>query len=138
MVKNKHVTDRASEALDDAAKPLKKRDEPGIIGPSTNAATNMLIADVAFRAVSRLARNSLHKSVLKTKYSSDKAKRIVENRSIGSTLALYGLSKLATRSVPGALLVSGGLLAKTLYDRGGSKRKARRKGEEQLDMMAAE
>ena len=138
MKQHKHITDKASDVLDDVAQPLKKRDEPGLVGPSTNPATNMLIADIAMRAIGRLTRNTLHKTVLQTRYGHNKAARIVENRSIGSTLALYGLSKIATRSVPGALLVSGGLLAKTLYDRSGSKRRARRHGEKELDMMAAE
>ena len=38
----------------------------------------------------------------------------------------------------GALLVGGGLLAKTLYDRGLSRREARRRGEELLDKTTEE
>jgi hypothetical protein len=138
MSKNRHVTDRASDALSGPTQALTKRDEPGVLGPSTNPATNMLIADVALRAVSRLARNTLHKTVLQTRVGSSKAKRIVENKSMGRTVIMFGLSRLATRSVPGALLVSGGLIAKTLYDRSHSRRAARRKGASEFEEMARE
>lgn len=42
--------------------------------------------------------------------------------SISRTLAGAALTRLATRSVPGALVVGGGLLAKSLYDRRRAKR----------------
>lgn len=137
MAKPKHLTDRAARAVASKAKHLVK-DEPGLTGPSTNAATNLIISDIIVRAAARLARNSMHKGVLRGRYGADKAKAIVENRSVLSTLALYGASKIATRSVPGALVVSTGLIAKTLFDRSQSRRKAKRKGEEQLDQMASD
>ena len=93
-----------------------------LAGPSTNPATNLLIADLVVRGVTRITRNTLHKSVLRTGYTAEKAQKLVEDHTIVSTLALYGLAKFATRSVPGAVLVGGGLLAKTLYDRGKSRR----------------
>lgn len=37
--------------------------------------------------------------------------------SLGKTLASGALLKIATRSVPGAIIIGGGWLAKTLYDR---------------------
>ena len=138
MVKNKHITDRLSNKLDDAAAPLTKNSEPGLIGLSPNPATNMFIADIALRGISRLARNTLHKSVLQNKYGPNKAKRIVENKSLFHTLALYGASRVATRSVPGAMVVTTGLLAKALYDRSKSKHGAKRDGEKTLNKMAKE
>lgn len=42
--------------------------------------------------------------------------------SIGERIASVALLRIATKSVPGAILVSGGLIAKALHDR----RKARR------------
>ena len=48
------------------------------------------------------------------------------------TLAAYGVTKFATKSVPGALLVGGGLLAKVIFDRSTSRRSSRRKGERAL------
>jgi hypothetical protein len=38
-------------------------------------------------------------------------------RGIGGKIVGAALVRIATRSVPGAILVGGGLLAKTLYDR---------------------
>jgi hypothetical protein len=48
------------------------------------------------------------------------------------------VARVATRSVPGALLVGGGLLAKTLYDRSISRRKARRRGDKTLALQEAQ
>ncbi len=88
---------------------------------------NLIVTEIILRAVSRLSRQSLEKAVARRHYGPAKAKSIVEERSILHTVAAYGVTKLATRSVPGALLVGGGLLAKTLYDRGTAKRKTRKK-----------
>jgi hypothetical protein len=43
------------------------------------------------------------------------------------------VARMATRSVPGALLVGGGLFAKVLYDRSISRRKARRQGKQAIE-----
>lgn len=91
-------------------------------GPSTNPATNLLIADLVVSSVTRMTRKTLRKSALRTGYSREKVRRLANDQTVLSTLALYGLSKFATKSVPGAVLVGGGLLAKTLYDRGKSRR----------------
>ncbi len=98
-------------------------------GPSTDPATNLLIADLVIRGITRITRKTMHKGILRKSYSPQKAEQLSEARSIVSTLALYGMSRIATKSVPGALLVSGGLLAKTLYDRGKSKRLVKEPGE---------
>ena len=42
---------------------------------------------------------------------------ILKGRSFGETLFHTAIAKVATRSVPGMIVVGGGLLAKTLYDR---------------------
>ena len=135
-----HVTDKASHKLSNLAAPLADTKGPGTLGLSPNPATNMFIADIAMRGVSQIVRNTLHKSVLQNKYGPDKAKKIVENKSLFRSLVLLGASRMATRSVPGAVLVSGGLLAKALLERSQAKRKGhgatRRKGEETLEKMA--
>ena len=134
-----HVTESAADAIEPEVQSLKSQQKPDKLpGPSTNPATNLLIADIAMRGVGRIVRTSLHKGVLRTRYSQDKASAIVENRSIVSTLAIYGITKLATRSVPGALLVGGGLIAKTLYDRGKSRVQSKRSGDATIDEMAEE
>ena len=136
---SQHITETAADAIETEVQSLKSAQKPDKLpGPSTNPATNLLIADIAMRGVGRIVRNSLHKGVLRTRYSQDKAKAIVENRSVINTLAVYGVTKLATRSVPGALLVGGGLLVKTLYDRGKSRMEARRAGDDTMDDFAGE
>jgi hypothetical protein len=54
------------------------------------------------------------------------------------TLAATGAARVATRSIPGLLLVTGGLLAKTLVDRSLRPRDARRRGDRQLAEQAAQ
>lgn len=135
-----HVTDKASEKLSNLAAPLAKTEGPGKLGLSPNPATNMFIADIAMRGVSQIVRNTLHKSVLQNAYGPDKAKKIVENKSLFRSLTLLAASRVATRSVPGAALVGGGLIAKALLERSQAKRKGRgrvkAKGEQTLEKMA--
>lgn len=47
-------------------------------------------------------------------------------RSMKTAIAGAALTRIATRSVPGAIVIGGGILAKTLYDR----RRERRAGEQ--------
>lgn len=87
--------------------------------PSTEASTNLLIADIVVRGASTLLRKNIGKKVVKASTDTpEEAEKILDGRSILTTLGLYGASKLATRSVPGLAIVAGGLVAKTLYDRG--------------------
>jgi len=100
--------------------------------PSPNPMTNVIITDIALRGGGRLIRNALEKGLLGAKFEPEKAKKLVSGRGMASTLVATAIARVATRSVPGALLVGGGLLAKTLYDR----RKgaaAREKGEAQIE-----
>ena len=50
-------------------------------------------------------------------YGKDTAREIVQNKTLGQTLVSFGLAKLATKNLPGALLVGGGAVVKSLYDR---------------------
>lgn len=87
--------------------------------PSTNPATNLLIADIVVRGASTLLRKSIDKRVVRASADSDEeAREVLNGRTILTTIGLYGASKIATRSLPGLALVTGGLVAKTLYDRG--------------------
>ena len=104
----------------------RRRKVPGI---SPNPMTNLILTDIALRGVGRLARRVAEKSLLRTRFSGRTADKVVEGRSMGATLASVALARIATKSVPGAFAVGGGLLAKTLYDhaRGGdAKREGRR------------
>lgn len=135
----KHITEIAADKVESQAIQLQGSPKPNKLpGPSTNPATNLIIADIALRAIGRLARNSLHKGVLRTRYDRELASEIVENRSIATTLVIYGITKVATRSVPGALLVSAGLIAKTVFDRSQSRSMARSAGDAVMEQFAKE
>ena len=112
----------------DAAEPEKA---PIIPGPSSNSATNLAIAEVLMGGVSRLMRQSMRQEMLSKTHDRETAREMATSRSLLSGLAIYGASRLATRSVPGALLVAGGLALKTLYDRGGERQKREREKKRQ-------
>jgi hypothetical protein len=111
-------------------------DSDAVLGPSTNPATNLIIQDIAMRAGGRLMRHTFEKGLLRGRYGGTGAKAIVENRSLAQTLASGLLARYATRSLPGAVLIGGGLVVKTLYDRSRSKRAAKRSGDTMLKKMA--
>ena len=125
-----HLTDVVSDEIAGANKDA--RGENAIPGPSPNPSTNLIIHDIILRSAGRLTRQTLEKALLGRQYGSKFAKDVVENRSVVQTLAAYGVTKFATKSVPGALLVGGGLLAKVIFDRSTSRRNSRRKGERAL------
>ena len=105
-------------------------------GPSPNPMTNLIIADIAMRGGGRILRHVLENAVLGMKYSPVKAREIVKGRGMMQTLLGTAAARVATRSVPGALLVGGGLLAKTLYDRSRDRAKAKAEGERDIDEQA--
>lgn len=86
--------------------------------PSPDPVTNMVIADVVLRGAGTILRRRLEKGLLTGQLAPDRAKRLVENRGVVSTFALWGASRIATRSPLGLVVVAGGLAAKVFYDRG--------------------
>jgi hypothetical protein len=108
-----------------------------IPGPSSNPATNLLILDIAMRGASMIAGRAVQRALLGARYDPEKAADIVKGRSLVQSMTATGAARVATRSVPGFLLVTGGLLAKTLIDRSLRPREARRKGDRQLAAQAA-
>ena len=135
--RSKHITDRGARKLRDIGDDIGS-DGPEVAGPSPNAATNLLIHDLVLRSVGRIARQTVEKGLLQRRYGRNFAKDAVENRSMLHALAAYGATKVATRSLPGAALVGGGLLAKTLWDRARGRRSARRAGDKLLNKQAEE
>lgn len=103
-----------------------------VAGPSPNPATNLLIHDILLRSGGRVLRLGLEKGLLRNRYGKSTAREIVENRSMVQTLASYAVARVATRSVPGAIVVGGGILAKALLDRRQSRRTAKREGDRKL------
>ncbi|MGB3167726.1 MAG: hypothetical protein WBA68_13225 [Alteraurantiacibacter sp.] len=134
MAKPNHITDRIADSVDDALESTGYRgNDNGVIpGPSTNPATNLIINDIILRSVGRLTRQTVEKALLGKQYGKQFAKDAVENRSMMHALAAYGVTKFATKSIPGFALISTGLAAKVLFDRSQSRRKARRDGEATL------
>ena len=129
-----HLTDVVSDEIAGAKKDA--RGQNAIPGPSPNPSTNLIIHDILLRSAGRLTRQTLEKALLGRQYGSKFAKEVVENRSLVQTLAAYGVTKVATKSVPGAVLVGAGLLAKTIFDRSTSRRRSRRSGERALRKQA--
>jgi hypothetical protein len=132
------ATDKLAETIGPSDTPDPERAGHGIPGPSTNPATNLIIADIAMRGVGRVARTALQKGMLRAGFDEGQARKIADDRTMLSSILLYGASRIATRSIPGAALVGGGLLLKTLYDRGESRRTARLKGEKTLKAMTSD
>ena len=104
-------------------------------GPSPNPATNLIIADVALRGSATLARRAVERGLLGSRYTPSKAKSILKGRTMGETLLHTAIARFAVTSVPGAILVGGGLIAKTLYDRSKG-HQARIEGEAKLHAQA--
>lgn len=99
---------------------------PGVLAPSPNPATNLLLADIALRGGSALLKRAVEAGLLGAVGKGSRqnkgtgtgtVKGTVKGSSLGRNLVGTMLVRVATRSVPGALIVGGGLLAKTLYDR---------------------
>ncbi len=85
------------------------------------AETRALWSDVALRSATRLIRTNLLDMAL-NKVMTPQARAQTKPNSLGMSLIGMAAARLATKSVPGALLVGGGLLAKAIYDRSASKK----------------
>jgi hypothetical protein len=74
---------------------------------------------IASRLLARLVRTTGGKLLDRatTRLIAPVADAAKAKRSIRSALTGAAITRIATRSVPGALVVGGGLLAKSLYDR---------------------
>ena len=127
----KHVSAYGAKAVDRARAKAPGKTE-GMPGPTHNPATNLLMADVVIRAGSYVARRAIEKGILRGRYGKDVAKNIVQNKTLGQSLVSFGLAKLATKNLPGAMIVGGGALVKTLYDRRKSRGGQRREGDREL------
>ena len=127
MARKPRITAVASKAKDAVAK---------ADGPSPNPMTNLLLADLALRGGGQLLRHAVERTLLGAKFSPTRAKNIVNGRTMFQTLLGTAVARIAMRSVPGAILVGGGLLAKTLFDRREGKRSARAKGQREIAAQA--
>lgn len=80
------------------------------------------LAGLALRHGAKLARRSIDKRLSIGGISADDVDSAFTARSLVGTIALTAATRLATRSVPGALVVGSGLVAKALYERHKRKR----------------
>ena len=120
------------KALDKAGEVIK-----GTPGVSPNPMTNLLLTDLVLRGGGQIMRHAVERTILGTRYPKEKAKNIVKGRSMVQTIVGTALARIATRSVPGAILIGGGMLAKTLYDRNRGK-SARKQGTREVREQIAE
>ncbi|WP_374408239.1 hypothetical protein [Pelagerythrobacter sp.] len=130
-----HASDRIAKAVDKTGDRIVPDDDK-VVGPSPNPATNLLIHDILLRGGGRLMRLGLEKGLLRNRYGGSTAKDIVENRTLLQTLGSVVVARVATRSIPGAVVVGGGLLARALLDRRKSRLSAQRKGDKALRKQA--
>ena len=107
-------------------------------GPSPNPMTNLILTDLLLRGGGQIMRHAVETSLLKAKYDKTKARKIIAGRSLTQTLVATAVARIATRSVPGMILVGGGTLAKLLYDRSRDKREARAEGRRAIAEQAAD
>ncbi|HUQ13401.1 MAG TPA: hypothetical protein VM055_03910 [Novosphingobium sp.] len=110
----------------------------GSAGISPNPMTNLLLTDLVLRGGGQIMRHAVERTILGTRYSKDKAKNIVKGRSMAQTIVGTVLARIATRSVPGAIVIGGGMLAKTLYDRSKGQATAEVEGAREVREQAAE
>lgn len=109
------------------AKPPKKSKLPP--APTTGTAVNLAIAEIVLRGLADRMRGRVDAGLS----AADKQKRdtgvrdAVDGRSLLTSVGLYGAARLATKSRAGLGLVAGGLLAKSLYERGKAVRERRAK-----------
>ncbi|MEO6387625.1 MAG: hypothetical protein ABIT16_11595 [Croceibacterium sp.] len=127
--KTKNLKDRAADRT--------KRTLSKVPGPSNNPATNLIIMDIAMRGASMIAGRAMEKALLRTRYHPDKAHDIVQGRTMVKSMAANGVARVATRSLPGFIIVTGGLLAKAIFDRSLGRRKSVQKGEAAFADQAA-
>jgi hypothetical protein len=104
----------------------------GVPGATDNPATNLLLADIMIRTGSYVLRRMVERGFLKQRYGKQTARDIVKNRSLAQTLTSVAVSRLATRSLPGAAIVGTCVLAKILYERGKSRHSAQADGNAEL------
>ena len=76
--------------------------------------------------------------MLSARYSGEKAGNIVEGRTMVQSLAATTAARVATKSIPGFLAVTGALVGKAIFDRSFRKRESVRRGEKQLADQAAQ
>lgn len=103
----------------------KRKSHESVPGADSKAVASLLVADIVMSAGSFLLSRFVEKQILKTHYDKDAARELRAQQTKGQAVATSAATKLATRSVPGAAIVTGGLLLGSMYKRGRARKKAR-------------
>ena len=116
------MTGPAEKAPETPASEPAADSPPDPVGPVTRA----ILAGVAMRTGSSLLKRSVDRGILGAAPEAFKAaakaagakaaKAAKPKRSLGARLLTAAATRIATRSVPGAIIVGGALLAKTLHE----------------------
>lgn len=88
--------------------------------------SNLMLADIVMRMGTGIVRHGVEAIFLRGRYGKETAKDLTKNRSMGRTLASTAIAKVGSKSLPGAALVTGGLVIKLLFDRSKARQDARR------------
>jgi|GEM_PF-2128917 len=107
------------------ARPETPSPDKPAASPLTHPVTTLLIADIVLRGSAVLARRFVEHRLLKNKYGGETAEEVLASQPKAVAATAILLSRVATNSTPGALLVGGGILAKSLFDRAGAYRRER-------------
>jgi hypothetical protein len=120
--------------MDDRRKPEPAETENGDSLPETGkkSIARQLMAEIVMGIGSSLLLGFVEKRILKTRQDEDAAQPLPNQRTKTQAVAGAAATRVATRSVPGAALVGGGLLLGSLYKRGRVRKKARLQRQAQL------
>ncbi len=102
--------------------------------PTNRPRPGEMVIDIALHEGTQLARRAIHKQLSKVGVSSLDPATIEAGQSFSRQLIASAIARLASRSVPGTMVVGAGLLAKGLYER----RRIRREREKAEQQAAAE
>ncbi len=89
------------------------------------------------RGASFLGRKAAEKLFVGSSLGKALAEEAAQNTALTNSLITFGITKIGTRSVPGAVLVGTGLVLKSLYDRSEKRRKQGPYAQRKLDRQAA-
>ncbi len=95
--------------------------------PEQHPQSNLMLADIAMRMGTSVLRKGVESMFLRGQYGKDTAKALVKERSLRRTVASTVIAKVGTKSIPGAAIVGGGLVIKTLFDRSKGRQTARKR-----------
>jgi hypothetical protein len=81
------------------------------------ASLTQRLLDVVLRETGSAARRAVDRKLARQGYSEKDVRKIVEREGFAKRFAAAAITRLATRSVPGALAVSGAIAARALIGR---------------------